>query len=101
MNQVNHPDYGPLTVHERTPGGRSRRCTSADGTNYTLSVKVLNKLSGRAQTAGPIAPEDFVASVQLYLDGLSGPVQDRTARQVWEMCDRMLSAPKLELVSNE
>lgn len=94
MNTVNHPEYGLLTIHERT--GRSRRCTDSEGRSYTLSSKVLNKLCGQASAvlgSIPVAPEEFVHSVKLYLDGLSGPEQDRTAREVWALADTYLVAP--------
>ncbi len=90
-----HPKHGTLTVGSRV--GRSRICTDSDGKQYTFSSKMINKLSG-PKTEGPTtaSPEEFVASVGLYLESLGdGPVQQATARDVWLLTDKLLSAPKL------
>ena len=98
MHKIDHPSYGPLTIGDHLPGGRSRECVKEDGTKVVLSSKALNKLARLALGNTPVAPEEFVLSVKLYLDQLTGPVQDRTARDVWAVADGYLVAPKLEAV---
>jgi len=87
---LQHPDYGPLTVGDHVPGGRSRECIKEDGSKVILSSKAINALERMTREQAPIAPEDFVASVALYLRGLNGTVKDATTRNVWEICDRIL-----------
>lgn len=89
---LDHPEHGKLTVGART--GRSRVCTKADGTEVTLSSKLINKLSKPAM--GPIAPEDFVESVKLYLESMGDtPQRLHTAKDVWLLCDTYLNAPEI------